>query len=121
MADDLRAIKEHIYLVFAHCNAIPKDADIVLRDHDGWHTEVHCSWKPPPQTALGGDKVTKEITLQLTGVSTKRFLDADEERLRQLDLKLVDIVQNRILQGYKETETNTGPFIISLDDHDFDS
>lgn len=70
--------------------------------------------------ALGGSKVTREIILELTGVATKRFLDADEKRLMHLDSRLSDIVQNRILKGYKETESDTGPFIISLNDHDFD-
>jgi hypothetical protein len=120
MAEGLRKTKEHIYKVFARCGAIPKDADIVLREIDGWQTVVHCTWKPPTQTGLGGNKATKEITLQLAGVATKRFLEADEERLMHLDSRLSDIVQNRILQGYKETESETGPFIISLDDHDFD-
>jgi hypothetical protein len=92
----------------------------VLRDIDGWQTVVHCTWKAPTPTALGGNKVTREITLQLGGVATKRFLEADEERLMHFDSRLSDIVQNRILQGYRETESDTGPFIISLDDHDFD-
>lgn len=120
MAKDLREIQEHICKVFARCSAIPEDADIVLRDIDGWQTVVHCTWKAPTPTALGGNKVTREITLQLGGVATKRFLEADEERLMHFDSRLSDIVQNRILQGYRETESDTGPFIISLDDHDFD-
>jgi hypothetical protein len=120
MNRDIREIQEHIYRVFARCGAIPKDADIVLRDIDGWQTVVHCSWKPPTQTDLGGSKVTREITLQLSGVATKRFLEADAERLIHLDSKLSDIVQNRLRQGYKETESDTGPFIINLIDHDFD-
>ena len=120
MTKDLREIQEHIYKVFSRCGAIPKDADIVLRDIDGWETVVHCTWKSPTQTELGGGKATREITLQLAGVATKRFLEADEKRLMHLDSRLSDIIQNRILQGYKETESDTGPFIISLDDHDFD-
>lgn len=120
MTQDLREIKEHICKVFARCSAIPKGADIVLRDIGGWQTVVHCTWKAPTQTALGGSRDTREITLQLTGVATKRFFDADEERLMHLDSMLSDIVQNRILQGYKEIESDTGPFIIGLDDHDFD-
>jgi hypothetical protein len=120
MTKDLREIQEHICKVFARCGAIPKDADIVLRDIDGWQTVVHCTWKPPMQTDLGGSKVAREISLQLTGVATKRFLEADEKRLMHLDSMLSEIVQNRIHQGYKETESDTGPFIISLDDHDFD-
>ena len=120
MTRDLREIQEHIYKVFARCGAIPEDADIVLRDIDGWQTVVQCSWKPPSQTELGGGKVTRDITLQLTGVATKRFLEADDKRLMHLDSLLSDIVQNRLRQGYKETESDTGPFIISLDEHDFD-
>jgi len=120
MAKDLREIQEHIYKVFARCGAIPEDADIVLRDIDGWQTAVHCTWKPPAQTEVGGSKPTREITLQLTGVATKRFLEADEKLLMHLDARLSDIVQNRLRQGYKETESDTGPFVISLDDHDFD-
>jgi hypothetical protein len=120
MNRDLKEIQEHIYKVFARCGAIPKDADIVLRDIDGWQTVVQCTWKPPTHTELGGIKATREITLQLTGIATKRFLEADEERLMRLDSRLSDIVQNRIVQGYRETESDTGPFIISLDDHDFD-
>jgi hypothetical protein len=121
MAKNLREIQEHICKVFARCSAIPKDADIVLGgDIDGWQTVVHCTWKAPTPTALGGSKVTREMTLQLAGVATKRFLDADEEQLMHVDSRLSDIVQNRILQGYRETESDTGPFIISLDDHDFD-
>ncbi|MGP1679567.1 MAG: hypothetical protein ACTS6J_20740 [Burkholderiales bacterium] len=120
MTEDLREIQEHIYKVFARCGAIPQDADIVLRDIDGWQTVVHCRWKPPAQTELGGGKVTREIALQLSGVATKRFLEADEERLMHLDSRLSDIVQNRLLQGYRETESDTGPFVISLDEHDFD-
>ena len=120
MTRDLREIQEHIYKVFARCGAIPEDADIVLRDIDGWQTVVQCTWKPPTQTELGGGKVTRDITLQLTGVATKRFLEADDKRLMHLDSLLSDIVQNRLRQGYKETESDTGPFIISLDEHDFD-
>jgi hypothetical protein len=121
MTKDLREIQEHICKIFARCGAIPKDADIVLREIDGWQTVVHCTWKPPTQTELGGSKATREITLQLAGVATKRFLEADEEQLAHLDSMLSDIVQNRIFQGYKETESDTGPFIISLDDRDFDT
>jgi hypothetical protein len=120
MAKDLREIQEHICRVFARCSAISRDADIVLGDIDGWQTVVHCTWKAPTPTALGGSTVNREITLQLAGVATKRFLDANEEQLMHVDSKLSEIVQNRILQGYKETESDTGPFIISLDDHDFD-
>ena len=120
MTKDLREIQEHIYKVFARSGAIPKDADLVLRDIDGWQTVVHCTWKPPTQTGLGGSKVAREISLQLTGVATKRFLEADEKRLMHLDSRLSDIVQNRIREGYKEAESDKGPFIISLDDHDFD-
>jgi len=121
MTKDLREIQEHICKVFARCRVIPKDADIVLSDIEGWLTVVHCTWKPQTQTELDGVKVTREISLQLTGVATKRFLDADEERLMHLDSTLSSIVENRILQGYKETESDTGPFVISLDDHDFDA
>ena len=120
MTKDLREIQEHIYEVFARCGAIPKDADIVLRDLEGWQTVVHCTWKPPAQTELGGSKATREITLELTGVATKRFLEADDKRLMHLDSRLSDIVQNRLRQGYKETESDTGPFVIRLDDHDLD-
>lgn len=120
MAKDLRDIQEHICNVVARCSAIPKNADIVLRDIDGWETAVHCTWKPPTPTALGGGKVVREISLQLAGVATKRFLEADEEQLMHLDSRLSDIVQNRILQGYRETESDAGPFVIGLDDHDFD-
>jgi len=120
MTKDLREMQEHIYKVFARCGAIPEDADIVLRDIDGWQTVVHCTWKPPAQTELGGSKATREITLQLTAVATKRFLDADGKQLSHLDARLSDIVQTRLRQGYKETESDTGPFIIELDDHDFD-
>ena len=120
MNNDLRKIQEHIYKVFARCGAIPEDTDIVLRDIDGWQTVVQCTWKPPTQTDLGGRRATREITLELTGVATKRFLEADEKLLQHLDAKLSDIVQNRLRQGYKETESDTGPFIIKLDDHDFD-
>jgi len=120
MTKNLREIQEHIYEVFARCDAIPKDADIVLRDLEGWQTVVDCRWKPPTQTELGGGKVTREITLQLAGVATKRFLEADEQRLMHLDSRLSDIVRNRLRQGYKQIESDTGPFIISLDDHDFD-
>ena len=123
MTKDLREIQEHIYKVFAQCSVIPKDADIVLRDTEGWQTVVQCTWKPPTQTRLGRSKVTREITLQLTAVATKRFLDADEEQLRRLDSRLSDIVQNRLRQGYTETDgsgTETEPFVIRLDDHDLD-
>lgn len=120
MTKDLREIKEHICKVVARCGAIPEDADIVLRDIEGWETAVHCTWKAPTPTALGGSKVTRAITLQLTGVATMRFLEADEKRLMHLDSRLSDIVRNRLRQGYRETESDTGPFIISLDDHDFD-
>jgi len=120
MTNDLRRIKEHIYKVFARCGAIPKDADIVLGNKDGWQTIVQCTWKPPAQTGLGGGKTTRKITLQLTGVATKRFLEADEKRLSHLDARLVHIVQNRLRQGYKETESDTGSFIIELDGQDFD-
>jgi hypothetical protein len=120
MTKELREIQEHIYRVFARCGAIPKDADIVLRDIDGWQTAVQCTWKPPTQTELGGSKVTREMALQLTGVATKRFLEADEKRLMHLDSRLSEIVQHRIREGYKETESDTGSFIISLDGHDFD-
>lgn len=120
MTKDLRGIQEHIYKVFARCGAIPKDADLVLRDIDGWQTVVQCTWKPPTQTDLGGSKIIREISLQLTGVATKRFLEADAQRLMHLDSRLSAIVQNRIREGYKETESDAGPFIISLDDHDFD-
>ena len=37
-----------------------------------------------------------------------------------LDSRLSDIVKNRLRQGYRETESDKGPFIIWLDDHDFD-
>ena len=121
MAKDLREIQEHICKVIARCGAIPKDADIVLSGIGGWQTVVHCTWKPRTQTALGGSMATREISLELTGVATKRFLDADEERLMHLDSTLSGIVENRIVQGYKETESDTGPFVISLDDHDFDA
>ena len=120
MTNDLRKIKEHIYKVFARCGAIPKDADIVLGNKEGWQTIVECTWKPPTQTQLGGDKATRDITLELTGVATKQFLDADEKRLLHLDGRLSNIVENRLRQGYKETESDTGPFIIELDGHDFD-
>jgi hypothetical protein len=120
MAKDLREIQEHICKVFARCSAIPKGADVVLRDIDGWQTVVHCTWKAPTPTALGGNKATREISLQLTGVATKRLLEANEERLVHFDSKLSAIVQNRILQGYRETEPDKGPFIINVDDHDFD-
>ena len=120
MFNDLREIQEHIYNVFARCGAIPEDADIVLRDIDGWQTVIQCTWKPPAQTGLGGSKPTREISLQLTGVATKQFLEADAKRLLHLDARLSDIVQNRLRQGYKETESDTGPFIIALDEHDFD-
>lgn len=120
MTRDLREIKEHICKVFARSGAIPEGADIVLRDVDGWETAVHCTWKAPTPTALGGGKVTREITLQLTGVATMRFLEADEKRLMHLDSLLSDIVQNRLRQGYRETESDKGAFIILLDDHDFD-
>ena len=121
MTNDLREIQEHIYKVFARCGAIPKDADIVLRDVDGWQTAVHCTWKPPAQSELGGSNAIREITLQLTGVATKRFLEADEKRLMHLDARLSDIVQNRLRQGYEEARSDTGPFIIELDDRDFDA
>lgn len=120
MSKDLRKTQEHICKVFSRCGAIPEDADIVLREIDGWQTVVHCTWKPPAQTALGGSKRIREITLQLTGVATKRFLDADEKRLMHLDSRLSDIVQNRLRHGYRETESDKGPFIIMLDDHDLD-
>jgi len=120
MTNDLRKIKEHIYKVFARCGAIPKDADIVLGNNDGWQTIVQCTWKPPAQTELGGGKTTRKITLQLTGVATKRFFEAEQEQLSHLDARLSDIVQTRLRQGYKETETDSGPFVIELDDHDFD-
>jgi hypothetical protein len=58
--------------------------------------------------------------LQLTGVATKRFLEADEKLLLHLDARLSDIVQNRLRQGYKEAESDAGPFIIELDERDFD-
>ena len=74
MTQNLIEIKGHIYKVFSRCNAIPKDADIVLRDLVGWHTTVECTWKPATQTDLGGATVSRQITLQLTGVPTKRFL-----------------------------------------------
>ena len=120
MTKDLRKIQEHIGKVFSRCGAIPENADIVLRDIDGWQTVVHCTWKPPTQTALGGSKVIREISLQLTGIATKQFLEADEKRLMHLDSRLLDIVQNRLRQGYRETESDKGPFIIRLDDHDLD-
>ena len=120
MAKDLRAIQEHICKVFARCNAIPNDADIVLRDTDGWQTVVHCTWKAATPAALGGSKVTRGISLQLAGVATRRFLEADEKQLLHLDSRLSDIVQNRIRQGYREGESDALPFIIGLDDHDFD-
>lgn len=121
MTNDLRAIQEHICKVFARCSAIPQHADIVLRDTGGWQTEVHCTWKPPAQTELGGSKATREITLRLAGVATRRFLEADAKRLSHLDAGLSGIVENRLRQGYKETEPDTGPFVIELDDHDFDN
>ncbi len=121
MTNDLRAIQEHICKVFGRCGAIPQDADIVLRDTGGWQTVVHCTWKPPTQTELGGSKATREITLQLTGVATRRFLEADAKRLSHLDARLSGIVENRLRQGYEETESDTGPFVIELDDHDFDN
>ncbi len=121
MTQNLRDIKEHIYKVFARCNAIPKNADIVLRDLDGWQTTIECTWKPAMQTELGGAKDSRQITLQLTGVVTKLFLEASEERLLHMDSTLSNIVQNRILQGYKETDSDTGPFIIGLDGNDFES
>jgi hypothetical protein len=120
MTKDVREIQEHIYRVFARCGAIPKDADLVLRDTEGWQTVVHCTWKLPTETQLGGRKGTREITLQLTAVATKRFLDADDQRLGHLDSKLSAIVGNRLRQGYVETESDKGPFIIRLDEHDFD-
>jgi hypothetical protein len=120
MAKDLREIQEHICKVFTRCNAVPKDADIVLRDIDGWQTVVHCTWKAATPTALGGSKITRGITLQLAGVATRRFLEANEKQLLHLDSRLSDIVQNRIRQGYREGESDAGPFIIGLDDHDFD-
>ena len=120
MTEDLREIQEHVYGVFARCGAIPKDADLVLRDTGGWQTVVHCTWKLPTQTQLGGNKHTREITLQLSAVATKRFLDADDKRLRHLDSKLSDIVRNRLRQGYIESESDKGPFIIRLDEHDLD-
>jgi hypothetical protein len=120
MTTGLREIQEHIYKVFARCGAIPEGADIVLRDIDGWQTVIHCTWKSPTPTGLGGNKATREISLQITGVATKRFLEADAKRLLHLDARLSDIVQNRLRQGYKETESDTGPFIIKLDDDDFD-
>ena len=119
MTKDLREIQEHICKVFARCSAIPADADIVLGDSDGWQTVVHCTWKAPTPTALGGSKPTREITLQLAGVATKRFLDADEKQLMHFDSMLAEIVKNRILQGYRETESEMAPFIISLDGLDF--
>ena len=120
MTKNLREIQEHICKVFARCGAIPHGADIVLGDIGGWETVAHCTWKPPAPTELGGNKATREITLQIAGVATKRFLDADEERLTHLDSTLLNIAENRILQGYKKAESDTGPFVISLDDHDFD-
>jgi len=120
MARDLREMQEHICKVFARSSAIPKGADIVLSDVDGWQTVVHCTWKAPTPTALGGSKISREIILQLTGVASKRFLEADEAQLMRFDSRLSDIVQNRILQGYRPAESETGPFIISLDGHDFD-
>jgi hypothetical protein len=120
MANYLREIKVHIYRVFARCNAIPEDADIVLGNKEGWQTIVQCTWKPPAQTALGGGNTTRGINLQLTGVATLQFLEADEKRLSHLDARLTDIVENRLRQGYKETESDAGPFIIELDGHDFD-
>ena len=120
MAKDLREIQEHICKVFARCNAVPKDADIVLRDIDGWQTVVHCTWKAAAPTALGGGKIPRAISLQLAGVATRRFLEADEEQLLHLDSRLSDIVRIRIRQGYREGESDAGPFIIGLDDHDFD-
>ena len=121
MTKDLRQIQEHICKVFARCEAIPEHADIVLGDIGGWQTVVHCRWKPRAQSELGGSKATREISLQLTGVATKRFLEADEARLMHLDSTLTNIVQNRILQGYTETGADTEPFVISLDGHDFDA
>jgi hypothetical protein len=112
MNRDLKEIREHIYKVFARCGAIPKGADIVLCETDGWQTVVQCTWKPPTQTGFSGGKATKEITLQLTGLATKRFLEADDGKLMHLDSRLLDIVEKRILQGYKETGSETGPFII---------
>jgi hypothetical protein len=120
VAKDLREIQEHICKVFARCGAIPENADIVLRDLEGWQTVVHCAWKAPAQTELGGSKIIREISLELTGVATKQFLDADEKQLLHLDARLADIVQNRLRQGYKETESDIGPFVIKLDDHDLD-
>jgi hypothetical protein len=120
MTEDLREIQEHVYKVFARSDAIPKDADFVLRDTEGWQTVVHCTWKLPTQTQLGGNKPTREITLQLSAVATKRFLDADEKQLRHLDSKLSDVVTKRLSQGYKETDSDKGPFIIRFDEHDLD-
>jgi len=120
MTKDLREIQEHICKVFARCGAIPENADIVLRDLEGWQTVVHCAWKAPAQSELGGCRLTREISLELAGVATKQFLDADEKQLLHLDARLAGIVQNRLRQGYKETESDIGPFVIKLDDHDLD-
>ena len=64
MTNDLRAIQEHICKVFGRCGAIPQDADIVLRDTGGWQTVVHCTWKPPAQTELGGARAQEPARQQ---------------------------------------------------------
>ena len=54
------------------------------------------------------------------GADAPNLTEADAEQLLHLDSRLSDIVHNRIRQGYRRDEPDTGPFIIGLDDHDFD-
>lgn len=117
---ELKEVQSHIVELFAQCGDILKDANIVLRDNTPDLTIVlHCDWmlaEPKP----GARKTSREITLQLASSATHLFLDADNVALPTLDKRLQIIVRNRLKNGYRETDSQDGPFIIRIDKSDLD-
>ena len=116
---DLKVARTHIAELLSQCDGIPKRAIVSIReDAPNQTTVLHCDWileKPKPSA-----KKSKLITLQLTSLATQMFLDADEAMLLTLDKNLQSIVRNCMQKGYRETDSQNGPFIISIDDVDLD-
>jgi len=121
MSRDMKETQQHIAEVFEQCGVIPKEAMIVLHEYTpGLQIVLHCTWKISARRPLRST-ISREITLRLAASATQMFSEAHDVALQTLDRKLQNIVRTRLRDGYSETDSNSRPFIIQIDNHDLDS
>ncbi len=115
---DIKEAQSHIVELFAQCDDIPKGANIELRNDTPDVTIVlHCDWnlaEPKPSAKT----TSREITLQLDSSATQLYLNANDVALPTLDKRLRIIVRNRLKNGYRETDSQDGSFIIRIGKND---